>query len=538
MRLVIKEYIAQLREKDELDILLCDLLTQQGYILDSRPKTGNRQYGVDIHAYTDNENLLFVVKQGDISRAIWDGNQNAVRPSINEIRDVYFRNMTAGEKKKTTHIIVATNGLLDESVKQNWNGFIDDNVQWGQTKIEIDFWGIDKIVDLIQTEFLNEHVFGKNLQSLMRKALYFVGEADYKREYYEVIVNHLIANALDVHDKRKRFHKAMTTLYLATQMICQYAHNAGMNKVAIMVSEYLIIKYWNFIFDKKLFEQDFFVEWLLKFEDCYEKWSECYYQNVKSICSSPGSFPYYNRVESKVMLYEVVGYLVTYAHYLQAHRKKHVHNVMNSIIDIINNYDYFFFAPYDIHINVIIAVYRMLAKLDRYDEIKAILREQSSLLMLNYKLNGKYPAPSDTFDEAVEIEFNTVKFPYKTSIFWGNILFCIAQLNDETQYDNLYSFLTVDLGEVTKCTWLLRKEDERALYGYGATSTAGEGFVVSVKEDFSEFKKDIKLVLDECNEEMSWDTYSAESIEFIICRYFDYIPRITKELECEKNSEE
>ena len=45
MRLVIKEYLSRLKEKDELDFLICDLLLQMGYIMDNRPETGNRQYG-------------------------------------------------------------------------------------------------------------------------------------------------------------------------------------------------------------------------------------------------------------------------------------------------------------------------------------------------------------------------------------------------------------------------------------------------------------------------------------------------------------
>ena len=37
-----------LKEKDELDFLLCDIFEQRGYVVDNRPKTGNRQFGVDI----------------------------------------------------------------------------------------------------------------------------------------------------------------------------------------------------------------------------------------------------------------------------------------------------------------------------------------------------------------------------------------------------------------------------------------------------------------------------------------------------------
>mgnify|MGYP007110314217 FL=1 len=42
MRLIIKDYLLQLKEKDELDLLICDILLQMGYITDNQPKTGNR----------------------------------------------------------------------------------------------------------------------------------------------------------------------------------------------------------------------------------------------------------------------------------------------------------------------------------------------------------------------------------------------------------------------------------------------------------------------------------------------------------------
>lgn len=79
MKLVIAEYLRTLRERDELDRLLPDLLVEMDYVLVARPQTGNRQYGVDIAARGNNsetgedELLLLVVKQGDIGRAEWDG---------------------------------------------------------------------------------------------------------------------------------------------------------------------------------------------------------------------------------------------------------------------------------------------------------------------------------------------------------------------------------------------------------------------------------------------------------------------------------
>lgn len=50
MRLLIVDYLASLKEREELDAILPDLLTELGYNVISRPRRGTQQRGVDIAA--------------------------------------------------------------------------------------------------------------------------------------------------------------------------------------------------------------------------------------------------------------------------------------------------------------------------------------------------------------------------------------------------------------------------------------------------------------------------------------------------------
>ena len=180
MLLIIKNYLQTLKEKDELDLLLCDLLLQGGYILDSIPKTGSRQFGVDIQAHSKTELLLLVVKQGNIDRTVWSGGPNAVRQSLDELFDVSMRNLSPSDQKKKIHVIVATNGYLDEPAKLNWQGYQDAHQSWQEKKISFDFWGLDEIASQVRDKMFSERLFPKELQALFRKALYFAEEPDYK----------------------------------------------------------------------------------------------------------------------------------------------------------------------------------------------------------------------------------------------------------------------------------------------------------------------------------------------------------------------
>jgi hypothetical protein len=78
MKLVFRQYLASLRERRELDAVLPDLLSELGYTIISRPMVGTRQYGVDVAALgagADGKRklYLFSIKQGDLTRADWDG---------------------------------------------------------------------------------------------------------------------------------------------------------------------------------------------------------------------------------------------------------------------------------------------------------------------------------------------------------------------------------------------------------------------------------------------------------------------------------
>ncbi len=438
MRLIVKEYICQLKEKDELDVLLSQIFVQKGYIADNQPKTGNRQYGVDIQLHNEDELLMLIVKQGNIDREIWDGSINAVRQSLDEIKDVIINSLTFKEKEKSIRIIVATNGQKEESIKLNWNNYVNNNRIWNEISISIEFMGIDDIVKEILDNFFNEYLFDVSLHSAMRKALYFIGEGDYKREYYEKIVDSLIANLED--SKKKKFDKICATLYLASQMICQYAYVNGNNKISIMVSEYVIIKYWKYVVENEILEKTRFIEWLLKFCKSYEKWNDIYVTKIKRIVDKEVILPNYNVVENRILFYEILGYIASYGNYLLDVNPEKAKNNLSIIIELINEYPYFDYAPYDSNIGIVIMIYKIMHYYVRIDEIKILMKNQAYNLVEYYCSQRKFPAQTDCFDEAVKIEESMGTVNYEVSAFWGYYLLLIEQLNYKELYESKKNF--------------------------------------------------------------------------------------------------
>ncbi len=535
MRLIIKDYLLQLKEKDELDLLICDILLQMGYVTDNQPKTGNRQFGVDVRAHNDEELLLFVIKQGDLTRKVWDTDQNAVRQSLDEIHDSYLNYINGADRNKKLHVIVATNGMIDEATRPNWEGYKAHNTNWNGMQVELDFWNIDTLTEYVQKYLFDEHIFDAEMQVLMRRALYFIGERDYRKEYYEQIVEMFILQLNDK-DSAKVRKKKLCSVHLACQMIATYAEEAGFFKIGIMVSEYLIIKYWKYIMTNNLFEKTAYIEWLIKYLSAYEKWNQKYYEAVRYCCAGANRLPFSNPVEQKVILYEVLGYLITYAYYLSCQgtydnsSQKRVHEIHVSIVQLINNYPQFFYAPFDKHIGIVSMLYRLLDKIGRCKDINVLVQHQCGCLMQYYRMYKKYPSPADSFEDAVNIHMGFPAEDYVTSAFWGTMLEWIVLMNQQKTYDMLRDFLSKDLVGVTKCTWFLKATEEVEIYDNYAMNRAGEGVDFEIERSFDEVKDNISFIMKQYEKEtFSFETYSFDALEFIICRYYGYLPRVKRE---------
>lgn len=532
MRLIIKDYLLHLKERDELDLLLCDLLLQMGYATDSKPKSGNRQYGVDIRAHNSKEILLCVVKQGNIDRRVWDADPNAVRQSLDEIQDVYIDFIKNDLQGKKLHIAVISNGVIEEAVSPNWAFYVKHNTSWQGIPVKIEFWDIDALVIAVQKHLLNEHIFDERMRSLLRKALYFIDESDYHKKHFENIVDDFL-DSLDCGGKAKNQEKKLAGLYLASQMIAHYAAESKIYKIAVMVTEYLLIRYWKFLLVHSLFEKDRYAQWLCKFMKAYEKWGKEYYSITKSCAEGPNRFPSYNSVEQRVLLYEVLGYWASYAYwisflgeYSQA-AQKNCQQICDSIVGLANNYPQLFYPPYDRHIGPISMVLRLFMRVGRNGDVCTLIRRVSDTTVHSYWFHKRYPAPDDSYETAVNISLGLPVSKYQCSAFWGTMLEWIVLMEQKELYESILPVLKNDLKDVTKCVWFLRSNEETSFYDYGAMNLVGEGTAFNIEDSFEQMERIVKFVLKQYEkEQFSYEQYSFQALEFIVCRYYGYLPRV------------
>ncbi|AMK76913.1 MULTISPECIES: hypothetical protein [Methylomonas] len=331
MKLVISEYLRTLKERDELDRLLPDLLLEMGYVPVARPQTGNRQYGVDIAARGKNaetgsdELLLLVVKQGDIGRSEWDSGNQSVRQSINEIFDVSSKsNLEPQDKERSIRIVVATGGDMKQTVQENWKGFVNNN----QAKACIEFWGADVIATLIEKYLLDEHVFLDEDRRDLRRALALSGDSEYDRQD----LHRLFLRALDLNDNGelldkpktgKALLKALRIVNLSAQTFAHWTlRDDGDTRQGLVAVEHALLWSWHRIQfadeknKKDALDGPFSAMWW-----GYYRFAKQYFARIQPYCFVENSLTRFasNGVESSLVTFEQIGILASIALYLALH---------------------------------------------------------------------------------------------------------------------------------------------------------------------------------------------------------------------------
>jgi len=247
MKLLIRQYVASLRERGELDAILPDLLSELGYNVISRPMIGTRQYGVDIAAVgadNDGEQKLFLlsVKQGDLTRSDWEGTPQALRPSLDEIRNIYLRLRVPREfQELKTVICLCFGGDVHENVQDNVTGYIEE---YSSDRLSFQQWNGDLISGLLVDGILKERLVEPELRTSFQKAVAMVDEPAISFEHFSHLVRQLCAKK--THSAKERATIARQ-LYLCLWVLFVWARDADNVEGPYKASELVVLHCWELL---------------------------------------------------------------------------------------------------------------------------------------------------------------------------------------------------------------------------------------------------------------------------------------------------
>ncbi|SHF00871.1 hypothetical protein SAMN05444279_1147 [Ruegeria intermedia] len=196
MKLLLRQHLESMKERDGLDVLLPQLLSELGYEVIHRPRIGGRQAGVDVAAVgpdPDTENkkslLLFVIKSGNVGRADWDGSLQAVRPSLGEVIDDYIPNRIPEQfRGLPITVCVCMGGEIEEGIRAAWRGFVNNNTRDGLSFRE---WNGDRIANLILSGVLTHQLLPPTQRANFQKAIALVSEPDESYQNFRALLDDL-----------------------------------------------------------------------------------------------------------------------------------------------------------------------------------------------------------------------------------------------------------------------------------------------------------------------------------------------------------
>ena len=268
MKLLIREYLSMLKESGELDALLPDLLLCMDIEPISKAQVGVRQHGVDVAAVGPDPKMegrrtlfLFTVKQGDFDRASWDtrGDQQAIRPSLNEIRDVYLQSRVSDvHRDLPKKIVLCCGGDMKQNVRDNWDGYIKDNTE--DEAIEYAFWGGDRLALLIEQFMLDENLFPESARKQIRKTISLADENERPPHHFydlarETLFERDLPSGGGQSATRKR-QRAFRLLNLSLSIVFHWCQEADNLRPALLCAERTLLTAWDWIRDSELFDCD------------------------------------------------------------------------------------------------------------------------------------------------------------------------------------------------------------------------------------------------------------------------------------------
>ena len=247
MKLIFTEYLASLKERGELDVIMPDLLSEIGFTVISKPAIGTKQYRVDVAAVGAEpgaERTLFLIsiKPGDLRRADWDVGPQSLRTSLNQILDVYIdRRIPKRYSCLPIKVVLCIGGDLHEDVSNDVNGYIDRHTEG---RISFDLWNGDRLAGLLLSGILREKALPETWRSDLRKSVALVDEPSTCFVHYchfvNSIANHCKGNRLAHLTAIRQINLALWTVYV-------WARAAGNIEAAYLGSEHAMLVSWSLI---------------------------------------------------------------------------------------------------------------------------------------------------------------------------------------------------------------------------------------------------------------------------------------------------
>ena len=558
MKLIIRQYLASLKERGELDAILPDLLSQLGLNVYSRPGRGTRQNGVDVAAvgrlWNDEADkvYLFSIKAGDLTRSDWNNNTSqALRPSLDEIRDVYIPNrLPVGYGDKEVVICICLGGEIREEVSEQLEGY---KRQFNSSRpVTFQDWNGDRLAELIQVSFLQEELLPEESRSQLRKALALLDEPEASYRYFSGLIRNLSA----VEGKEDR--EQLTTLRqmnICLWILYAWARDVDNVESAYLSGELTLLYSWKITkthFEKSTKIANSINETFSSLLSTYHQ--ICDYFLIKKV------LPFVDKrhalsvavggscnLDINLRMFDILGRLALGGLWLllslrfvdlsnqeinsgqKAEMKEAIigelRNRANAIKDLLSNNPTLFLPIKDSQvIDISIAIFFLMIEGQSENDIRLWLNELIQRATFCHQANGKYPCNIESYADLLDHPQGDEN--YLTENTCGSVLYPMIGLwaslyGDEQIFERVKTIKSDHLQHCNFQLWFPGDTSEQNLY----TNTENHGAVLSDVEVNQPLEAFADQIFGECDhsphfKELSAVKYGFWPLVLVACRHY------------------
>ncbi|MDB5620249.1 hypothetical protein [Tardiphaga sp.] len=486
MKLLIRDYVASLKEREELDAILPDLLSELGFNVISRPGRGTAQRGVDVAAVGKDANgkkklYLFTVKPGDLTRQEWDGNSQKVRSSLNEIIDEYIPvRIPAPYQSLKIVIVLCFGGDVHESARSLLSQFTKRHTKG---KISFEEWNGDKIAELLLTGVLREELLPKPLRSSFQKAVAMVDQPEISYEHFARLLKALRTGF----KTEKGAVRAARQMYICLWVLFVWARDIDNLDAPYRSSELVLLNLWEMVkpfIDKRTANARAVVTVVQHAINLHIQ--------IGALLMDKKILPYVGRrhtlsvavvtrtsVDVNLKMFDMLGRLAMTGHWMlwagslgrptDPKLQAALDGLVNAGMEMINNNPVLFLPLLDEQA-IEVGLFLMFAVRSGASnrDIHAWLQEMAQRLDLAVRSSGRYPCRFTDYQDLIDHPKNSTK-EYREDALQGSVLIpllaaWLAAFKDRKSLDLLTALKVGGLQHCTLQLWLPEKESEDYLY--------------------------------------------------------------------------
>lgn len=258
IKLIVRDYLSSLKERDELDYIFPLLLDQMNFkVLKSAASSkGQSEHGNDIAAIKQGSNgerkiYIFQIKAGD-DKDIDSNNFNkkdGIRESLLQAKDYSFKDYSIPEiNSLDKKIVLVHNGELKYNFRTTFNGFITKN--FDNMNESFERWDIFKLTEYFSKYLLNEYLFTDiKLLNLFKKSLAFIDIPENDFRHFRLLVEEILKSNPTYSPKAIR--KIISTFSMISVMILHYSRESNNLHPAKYCLTFMLLKTWAWIIEKK-----------------------------------------------------------------------------------------------------------------------------------------------------------------------------------------------------------------------------------------------------------------------------------------------